>query len=151
MQRGFTLLEVLVALVIIGLGMIAVFTQMNQSLTATAMMRDKTLAYWIGSDRITELRVSGKFPNIGERSDDLDMAGASWRYTIRVSETSVDEFRRVDVDVAFADQPERPVATVTGFLRRRDDPAPPPTNNWAPIELDEALNGNTALTGQLGQ
>ncbi len=139
------------ALVIIGLGMIAVFTQMNQSLTATAMMRDKTLAYWIGGDRITELRLSGEFPKIGERDDELEMAGANWRYTVRVSETSLENFRRVDVDVAFADRPERPVATVTGFLRRRDKTAASPTNYWAPINPDNALNSGAALTGQLTQ
>ena len=48
-DRGFTLLEVLVALVIVGLGMIAVFGQISQSLTATARLRDKTLATWVGN------------------------------------------------------------------------------------------------------
>ena len=56
-QKGFTLLEVLVALAIIGLGMVAVFSQLNQSLLAASRLRDKTLASWIALDRITELRV----------------------------------------------------------------------------------------------
>jgi general secretion pathway protein I len=76
--RGFTLLEVLVALVIVGLGMIAVFEQLNQMLTTTARLRDKTFATWIAEDRITELQVNGQYPKTGERSDQIEMARAEW-------------------------------------------------------------------------
>ena len=74
-QAGFTLLEVLVALVIVGLGLTAVFGQLNQTLMATGLLRDKTFATWVAVDRITELRVSAEFPDVGERSDSVEMAG----------------------------------------------------------------------------
>jgi len=73
-QRGFTLLEVLVAMAILSLGMIAVFSGMNQSLNATTRLRDKTLATWIATDRITELQISGEYPEAGIRHDQVEMA-----------------------------------------------------------------------------
>ena len=129
--QGFTLLEVLVALVIVGLGLIAVFGQLNQSLMATTLLRDKTLAQWIAVDRITELRVGREFPNVGERSDDVEMAGVEWEYTLKFTDVGIDNFRRVDVTVSRADQPDRPLATVAGFLARADAPLAPGANgNW---------------------
>jgi general secretion pathway protein I len=131
-DRGFTLLEVLVALVIVGLGMIAVFGQVSQSLTATARLRDKTLATWVGTDRITELRLAGEFPDVGDRSDEIEMAGVRWSYRIKTSDVGVADFRRVDVTVAFADQPDRPLVEVSGFLRRVDGPPAVSTAQYIP-------------------
>jgi len=131
-DRGFTLLEVLVALVIVGLGMIAVFGQVSQTLTATARLRDKTLATWVGTDRITELRLAGEFPDVGDRSDEIEMAGVRWAFRIKTSDVGVEDFRRVDVTVAFADKPDRALVEVSGFLRRLDGPAFRSSAQFAP-------------------
>jgi general secretion pathway protein I len=114
--RGFTLLEVLVALVIVSLGMIAVFGQLNQMLSASARLRDKTLAHWIAVDQITELQAIGAYPKVGESSDELDMARATWSYTVKTSQIGDLAMRRVDVTVAFADTPEQILAEVRGFV-----------------------------------
>lgn len=113
---GFTLLEVLVAMAIVSLGLIGVFGSLNQMLGATALLRDKTLATWIATDRITEMRVNGEYPDAGEREDVIDMASAEWSYTIKISKIPDMDMRRLDVSVGFADDPDNTIATVIGFL-----------------------------------
>lgn len=117
-QSGFTLLEVLVALVIVALGLMAAFGQVNQTLTVSSRLRDKTLAHWVAVNEMTRLRLLGEFPAIGSRSDEVEMARTSWRYTINVVKTPLDALRRVDISVAFADRPDSVVTTLTGFLGR---------------------------------
>ncbi len=78
-QPGFTLLEVLVALVIVALGLMAAFGQVNQSLTVSSRLRDKTLAHWIASNEMTRMRLLADFPAIGTRSDEVEMARTNWR------------------------------------------------------------------------
>ena len=137
---GFTLLEVLVALVIVGLGMMAVFGQLNQSLAATIRLRDKTLAHWIAEDRITELRLGDQFPNIGQSSDQLEMGDVEWFYTVKVTQTPVANLRRLDVDVSFADRPDDILATLVGFI---GPPVPSEartnTTGWFLTDPDAAL------------
>lgn len=118
---GFTLLEVLVALVIVALGLLAAFGQVNQTLTASSRLRDKSIAHWVAVNEMTRLRLLGQFPDIGSSSDEVEMARANWRYTVKVVKTELDVLRRVDISVAFADRPESVVTTLTGFLGR-----PPP-------------------------
>lgn len=117
-QSGFTLLEVLVALVIVALGLMAAFGQVNQTLTVSSRLREKTLAHWVAVNEMTRLRLLGEFPAIGSRSDEVEMARTSWRYTINVVKTPLDALRRVDISVAFADRPDSVVTTLTGFLGR---------------------------------
>ena len=117
-QRGFTLLEVMVALVIVALGLMAAFGQVNQSLTVASRLRDKTLANWVAVNQMTQLRLLGEFPAIGTRSDEVDMARTTWRYTIKVVKTPLAALRRVDISIAFADRPDAVVTTLTGFLGR---------------------------------
>ena len=141
---GFTLLEVLVALAIVGLGLIAIFGQVGQSITVANRIRDKTLADWIAVNRITELRLQGTFPPIGTRSEDVDMANTRWRVTIDVSGTELANLHRADVSVAFADEPDRPIVTVASFLLQQAQPRlPPATGGWEPIDLS-----NQAAPGQ---
>lgn len=120
-QRGFTLIEVLVAMAIVAFGLIAVFGQLNQSATAASYLRNKSLAHWVATNRLAELRLSGIFPAAGQSSDEYSMGNATWRYEETFSETPVASLRRVDITVALADDPDRPLATAVGFLVR---PAP---------------------------
>jgi general secretion pathway protein I len=131
--RGFTLVEVLVALAIVALGLVATFGQMNQSATAASRLREKTLASWVAMNELTKLRLSGEFPGVGTRSDDIEMANQRWHYEIRISETEGDYLRRADVTVALADAPGRPLATAAGFVAESAANAPGPAGTGWPL------------------
>jgi general secretion pathway protein I len=133
LARGFTLLEVLVALVIVGFGLTAVFNQLSQSLLTAQIIRERTLAHWVAMDRIAELRLSGVLPDVGERTDQIEMAGIEWEYVIEFSNVGVDNFRRVDVRVSYADKPDQLVTELAGFMGAPpDNPGQAPA--WAPID-----------------
>jgi general secretion pathway protein I len=139
---GFTLIEVLVALAIIAFGLVAVFGQLGQTASTAIRLREKTLAHWVAIDRLTELRLSGAYPSVGTSSDDLEMANLRWHYEIKVSATESPDLRRADVSVSFADHPERPVASVTGFLGRPQSAAPAQASGWPMLKAGETLPGD---------
>ena len=132
--RGFTLIEVLVALAIIAFGLIAVFGQVSQTATAALRLRDKTLAQWVALNKITELRLTGQYPRAGSTdSDDVEMAGVRWHYEVKFSEAGdVTYMRRADVTVSLADDRTRPIAQAVGFI---EEPKPVqatmPSTNWS--------------------
>ena len=115
-QRGFTLLEVMVALTIAALGLTAVATSVSQMIHNSESMRNRTLASWIAHNQITELRLQNVFPDVAETDGAVDYANTRWVWTATIVETPVETLRRVDVAVAFAEQPEQIVRTVTGFI-----------------------------------
>ena len=120
--RGFTLLEVMVALAIVALGMMAVHTQLSRYAVGATIIENKVLASWIASNRIAELGVAPQWPPLGQTRDEVDYARRTWIWRTQVSETPVENLRRVDVSVSLADQPEQVLHTVSGLI----EPPPPP-------------------------
>jgi general secretion pathway protein I len=115
-RAGFTLIEVLAALVIVALGMLGVIQAVSQTARNGTYLREKTLAHWIAMNLITERRLDTSPPEVAESSDELEFAGQRWRWSLRVTQTAVESLRRMDVSVRRADAPEETsLATVTGF------------------------------------
>lgn len=115
-DRGFTLIEVLVALVIVSLGMLGVIQAVGQTASNTSYLRDKTVAHWVAMNRLTEARLQDRPPEIDETSDEVDMAGRRWRWTMQVTQTEVQSMRRIDIRVRPADADENTsLASLTGF------------------------------------
>jgi general secretion pathway protein I len=116
-QPGFTLIEVLAALVIVALGMMAAIQAVTQAARNGTYLREKTLAHWIGMNVVTERRLQGSPPDVAESTGRLEFAGQQWQWGMKVTQTQVASLRRMDVAVRRADAPDNstPLATVSGF------------------------------------
>lgn len=113
---GFTLLEAMVALIIVALGMMAVSTQLNRYVVTASYIEQKTLASWVATNKVTELSVGNTWPEVGDSDEEIDFAGRQWQCHIEIAETPVENLRRVDVSVALADDPERVLHKVSGLV-----------------------------------
>jgi general secretion pathway protein I len=115
-QRGFTLIEVLAALVIVALGMIAAIQAVTQSARNGTYLRDKTLAHWIGMNVLTERRLQASPPDIAESTGRVEFADQQWQWSMTVTQTQVASLRRIDIAVRRAETPDgTPLASVSGF------------------------------------
>lgn len=118
-QRGFTLVEVLVALVIVGVALPALLVQVMGAVDGQAHLRDKAVARWVARNRLAELqlaqRLSGQRLN-GSDTGTTRLAEQSWQWTATAQATPGNYLRRVEVSVARAAN-EEPLVTLTGFLR----------------------------------
>lgn len=114
--RGFTLIEVLAALVIVALGMMAAIQAVTQASRNGIYLRDKTLAHWIGMNVLTERRLQSAPPDVAESTGRVEFAGQQWQWSMKVTQTQVTSLRRMDISVRRVDAPEdSSLAVVSGF------------------------------------
>jgi general secretion pathway protein I len=98
--RGFTLIEVMVALLVVALGIGALLATIASSADTVGRLRDKSFAQWIALNQIALLRLSGKQPEIGITHGDVDYGGSHWKWEQEVLDPGVAGILRVEVRVA---------------------------------------------------
>jgi general secretion pathway protein I len=112
---GFTLLEVLVALLVLALALLALSRTAANQVDAFGAMRERTIAGWLAADVLAQTRLATPFPATGTSDGRRRFGGRDWRYDVVVQGTPVASIRRIDVHVYAPDDPKSPIATLTGF------------------------------------
>lgn len=98
--RGFTLIEVLVALAIVAFGMAAVLAAMTSAADNAYYMRDKTLAQWVALNQIAEQRLKEAMPRKGKTEGEVeDFADRRWVWKQEVQPLQMKGMFRIDVSV----------------------------------------------------
>ncbi len=126
-SRGFTLIEVLVALLIVAIALTSMSVTMGGMLNNATTLRERTYASWIAQNKIVEYRLSNEIPEVGTSSGEVDYANAVWEWEAEVLETGVENLLRVDVAVGLAGS-DAVVRVVTGFV---GEPIAPGQSNRA--------------------
>ncbi len=112
--RGFTLLEVLIALVVVALALLALTRTAGGQVAAFDALRERTLAGWVAANVLAETRIATPLPPAGRRDGRVRFAERDWRWTIDVQNTENVNIRRIDV-VVYAGATTQPSATLVGF------------------------------------
>jgi len=136
-QTGFTLIEVMVALAIIALSLLAAASVMGDMIDTSNAMREKTYASWIAQNKIAELRLANVLPDVSATSGEVEYANGTWYWRAEVSETGIENLFRVNVTVSYPDNNTK-VRTVTGLI---GEPVIPGQSNAAWSRGSQASGG----------
>lgn len=117
-MRGFTLIEVLVALAIVAVALGAGVRAAGTMTQGNVELRVKLLAQLAADNRIAELRAAGAFPALGTRSVACPQGQAKLECVEEVKSTPNPLFRRVEVRVYANAGHERMLAELVGILPR---------------------------------
>ncbi|HGL4259436.1 type II secretion system minor pseudopilin GspI [Burkholderia dolosa] len=98
--RGFTMIEVLVALAIIAVALAASIRAVGTMATNASDLHRRLLAGWSADNALAQLRLAHAWPQIGEQSFDCSQGNVQLVCTQRVSATPNPVFRRVQVSVS---------------------------------------------------
>jgi general secretion pathway protein I len=121
--RGFTLLEVLVALVLVAVTLGALVRLSSLEARASADLRDRTLAQWVAANRLAEVRLGEGFPSTGRSRGETTMGTQRWLWEQDVQDTDEPTIRRIEVSVrrlrGERDAGEGVDASLVGFAVQR--------------------------------
>jgi len=101
-ERGFTLLEVLVALAVFSLAALALLRLQGASLSNMARLDDKLLAMIVAQNLAVETRVMVPAPAYGASAGEEMNGGRVWQWQREVVRTPDPGLQRVDIRVSDA-------------------------------------------------
>ncbi len=114
---GFTLVEVLVAMTIAAVALMAAIRATTSLAVDGAELRARTLAQWSAENRLVQIRVAREWPNLGRRQFDCSQGGIALLCREDVFQTPNPLFRRVEISVFDASASFR-FARLVGFSTR---------------------------------
>jgi general secretion pathway protein I len=137
--RGFTLLEVLVALAVIAIALASIIKVVGTGAANAGYLRDKTFAHWVAANRLAQMQIRHNvWPTLGTEDGKAKIAGRQWYWRTVTKNTPEPDMRRVDIEVRMEDDDDvPPITTLTGFIAKPTTGAPvgigiPPTGDGSP-------------------
>jgi len=118
-SRGFTLVEVMVALLIVAVAISALLFQMMSNIDSTAHLRDKTIAHWVALNQLELLYLENAQGNKlvqRERSGKVEMASREWYWRINPQPSLAEGFEQIAVSVSTEEGDDTSVVTVMGLI-----------------------------------
>ena len=119
--RGFTLIEILVALALLAVALAAGMRALAQGADAAGTLKARTLALWVAQNRLAAAQIAPDALVAGESRGDAMQAGMDFVWTVKVSGTPNPAFQRVEIAVAERAAPGYALARLTGYVTRGDE------------------------------
>ena len=116
---GFTLIEVMVALLIVAVALPALMFQLGTQLDSTGNLEARTIAGWVAQEELAlrQLQASrGQVGGAGYTQGEAEMADRSWLWQLTLEPTAVPGLIRHTIDVASAEEPSVTLSSFTVYL-----------------------------------
>lgn len=115
-SAGFTLMEVLVALVVVALALGALIKAAGGQGRNAAYLRDRTVAHWVAMNALAEIQLEESWPDIGELDGEMEMLDRLWQWRAEIEETEDGRVRRVTIQARLADENGGDIGHLVGFV-----------------------------------
>jgi len=114
-KRGFTLIEVMVALLVIALSLFAIFKSTSAVTWHASFLKEKTIANWVAQNQIALYRSKKTWGSVSNTSGQVNMADVEWDWKMHIAKTDNPNVRKLDVEV-FRDGDDSIKGSATGYM-----------------------------------
>jgi general secretion pathway protein I len=114
-RAGFTLIEVLVALAISAVGLMAAYRAAGLATQEHGWLRHRTLASWVAQNQLADAQTAPQV-FLNQNAGEATQAGETYRWTQLVENTFSPRFRRVTVRVTRQSDPAYVLANAVGYV-----------------------------------
>ena len=119
--KGFTLLETLVALAIIGIAMAAAMRSNRFAIDTVGDLRTRTAASWVAQNVSNQLLASRLFPELGTVGGDATQGNQAFKWLQETSITPNYSMRRVEIKVFLPENTEQVIVRQVSYVARNQD------------------------------
>lgn len=116
-KKGFTLLEILVALAVLSIALMAALKSSGVAIQNTSALKERTLAHWVMLNRVAELELDRSWISLGTTRGKTLMAGQTWYWVISTEKTPDPDIRMAEVSVGLGEK-DNALVSMVAFLDR---------------------------------
>lgn len=115
-QRGFTLLEVMLAMAVFAIAGVALLGVADNNYRHISHIEEQMFANWVASNQLVEVSLDTTWPPKNNRKGKVEMAGRTWYWQQKVIKTANKELRAVNMQVRLNEDDELVSASLMTYL-----------------------------------
>ncbi|WP_172597567.1 type II secretion system minor pseudopilin GspI [Sulfuriflexus mobilis] len=116
-EQGMTLIEVLVALVIVAIALAAVIRSVNAGVVNTDYLKQRNIAHWVAMNYASELQLQLSTAKANGQHE-IEMAGQTWQLQSKASQTADSDILRVEIRVKKDGDAESSLASLITYVAK---------------------------------
>ena len=114
-EQGMTLIEVLVALLVVALALAAAIRSVNAGVVNTDYLKQRNIAHWVAMNHANELQLNLRAANANDHYE-AEMAGQVWHVQSEIKPTADKNILRVEISVKKDLDAESSLAIMTTYV-----------------------------------
>jgi len=114
--RGFTLIEVLVALLVLALSMSAITQSIGNSVVSYQRLKEATLSQWVAMNVVAEVQLRPTLTAPGNEDGSEELGGKEWFWKVKVEKTDDPDVHRMRVEVRENKKDENTLSVINAFV-----------------------------------
>ena len=114
--KGFTLIEVLLALSVFALSGLALLSTADTHFTHLSNLQQRMSADWVASDQLIEVKLEDKWPPKNNQKGKTELAGHEWYWQRKIIPTTDKNMRAVVVEVRLNQKDENSLSSMMTYV-----------------------------------
>ncbi|GIU34252.1 type II secretion system minor pseudopilin GspI [Shewanella schlegeliana] len=119
-QAGMTLLEVIVALAVFSIAAVSITKSLGDQIANMPILEERTMAQWVAHNQMVDARLEPKFPELGRKDGQVELANKDWYWRKEVIKTTDDNFRMIRISISDDERFSRVIAEVSSYVLKAD-------------------------------
>ena len=117
-RNGFTLIEILIALVILAVALTAAARATGSATDGARILKQRMLGQWVAQNRLNQEVIAKSFPSVGVQTGEASQAGQAFTWRQTTSGTENPNFRKIEIKVFAAGDNAYSLASLIGYLAK---------------------------------
>ena len=117
-MKGFTLLEVLIALSILAIALASATRATGIVVDSSMFLKQRILGSWVAKNRLAEHIARAEWLDPGSKTGSAEQAGQTFQWQETVRETPNQRFRSIEIRIFARDGDSHALSELTGYLVR---------------------------------
>ena len=119
LQKGFTLIEVMLAMAVFSIAGIAILGTADTNARNLGYLESKIVASWVASNQLVEVTLDTSWPPKNNKKGKVELAGQEWFWQQKVEKTTDKNMRSIVMEVRLDEKDPSALATLVTYIAKQ--------------------------------